>query len=292
MNRQQAKDLLPIIQAFAEGKTILVQEDIDWCYLGNESDFNLNPQRYRIKPEPKYRPFTNADECWQEMLKHQPFGWVKDKKTNEYELLKRVSPKDGIIDQYTCVFERCVFADETPLWHKRRISMRIIKFKGKCAKDESWVFGDLCHVMNYVAIKPFSESYRRSLVDPTTVCQFTGLTDKNGKEIYEGDVLRSDIYPFSNIEYNERDNYFAVIYHCKENASFLLQKIKNPKTSITGISDDFSDYITQEEMAEFEVIGSIHDFKWKQYRKYFQTKEETDAASSANGSISKDIPTG
>lgn len=170
--------------------------------------------------------------------------------------------------------------------------MRIIKFKGKCAKDESWVFGDLCHVMNNVAIKPFSESYRRSLVDPTTVCQFTGLTDKNGKEIYEGDVLRSDIYPFSNIEYNERDNYFAVIYHCKENASFLLQKIKNPKTSITGISDDFSDYITQEEMAEFEVIGSIHDFKWKQYRKYFQTKEETEAASSANGSISKDIPTG
>ena len=59
--------------------------------------------------------------------------------------------------------------------------MRTIKFKGKCAKDESWVFGDLCHVMNYVAIKPFSESYRRSLVDPTTICQFTGFTDKNGK---------------------------------------------------------------------------------------------------------------
>lgn len=46
--------------------------------------------------------------------KHQPFGWVKDKKTNEYELLKRVSPKDGVIDQYTCIFERCVFADGTP----------------------------------------------------------------------------------------------------------------------------------------------------------------------------------
>lgn len=104
--------------------------------------------------------------------------------------------------------------------------MRIIKFKGKCAKDESWVFGDLCHVMNYVAIKPFSESYRRSLVDPTTVCQFTGLTDKNGKEIYEGDVLRSDIYPFSNIEYNECDNYFAVIYHCKEKRQFPLAKNK------------------------------------------------------------------
>lgn len=77
MNRQQAKELLPIIQAFAEGKTIQVQEDIDWCYLGNNADFNLSPQRYRIKPEPKYRPFENKEECWQEMQKHQPFGWVK-----------------------------------------------------------------------------------------------------------------------------------------------------------------------------------------------------------------------
>lgn len=78
MNREQAKKLLPIIQAFAEGKTILVQEDIDWRYLSDDADFNLNPLRYRIKPEPKYRPFTNADECWQEMQKHQPFGWIKD----------------------------------------------------------------------------------------------------------------------------------------------------------------------------------------------------------------------
>lgn len=77
MNREQAKELLPIIQAFAEGKTIQVREDIDWCYLGNETDFDLSPQRYRIKTEPKYRPFENKEECWQEMQKHQPFGWVK-----------------------------------------------------------------------------------------------------------------------------------------------------------------------------------------------------------------------
>lgn len=77
MNREQAKKLLPIIQAFAEGKTILVQEDIDWRYLSDDADFNLNPLRYRIKPEPKYRPFKDKEECWQEMQKHQPFGWVK-----------------------------------------------------------------------------------------------------------------------------------------------------------------------------------------------------------------------
>lgn len=123
MNREQAKELLPIIQAFAEGKTIQVQEDIDWCYLGDDADFNLNPLRYRIKSEPKYRPFENAEECWQEMQKHQPFGWIKDKgdgynvmitKVNDDEKTDNMSINgngswtfDGIMDYYT-------FADGTP----------------------------------------------------------------------------------------------------------------------------------------------------------------------------------
>ena len=83
MNREQAKELLPIIQAFAEGKTILVQEDIDWCYLGNESDFNLNPQRYRIKPEPKYRPFRSWTELRKEMWRHPPYGVVVAKEAKK-----------------------------------------------------------------------------------------------------------------------------------------------------------------------------------------------------------------
>lgn len=122
MNRQEAKELLPIIQAFAEGKTILVQDGIDWCYLGNESDFNLNPQRYRIKPEPKCRPFANAEECWQEMQKHQPFGWLKDKKDDHYILITAISNTD--VDQITsngniswmfCSISKFyTFADGTP----------------------------------------------------------------------------------------------------------------------------------------------------------------------------------
>ncbi len=108
MNRQQAKELLPIIQAFAEGKTIQVQEDIDWCYLGNNADFNLSPQRYRIKTEPKYRPFENKEECWQEMQKHQPFGWVK---TDEgYEQIWHVNKGDD----FNATLKTCTFADGTP----------------------------------------------------------------------------------------------------------------------------------------------------------------------------------
>lgn len=121
MDREQAKELLPIIQAFAEGKTILVQEDIDWCYLGDDADFNLNPLRYRIKPEPKYHPFANAEECWQEMKKHEPFGWVKDKQDGHYALITavedgaRATGLNGVIGwNFTTLKKYFDFADGTP----------------------------------------------------------------------------------------------------------------------------------------------------------------------------------
>lgn len=82
MNRQQAKELLPIIQAFAEGKTIQYYYEHThphWIDIGtnDSAGFNDDTLKYRIKPEPKYRPFKNREECWKEMLKHQPFGWLK-----------------------------------------------------------------------------------------------------------------------------------------------------------------------------------------------------------------------
>lgn len=79
MDRNQAKRLLPIIKALAEGKAIQLKTvDKGWQDIHSTS-FDSNPENYRIKPEPKYRSFKDAEECWQEMLKHQPFGWVKDR---------------------------------------------------------------------------------------------------------------------------------------------------------------------------------------------------------------------
>lgn len=76
--------LLPIFQAMADGRIIqFAANGNDWIDIdGEEEGLFLdtlidNPQYYRIKPEPKFRPFKNAEECWQEMLKHQPFGWIK-----------------------------------------------------------------------------------------------------------------------------------------------------------------------------------------------------------------------
>lgn len=77
MNRQQAKELLPIIQAFAEGRAIELKDSYGKWVESDLLAFDLSPKNYRIKREPEYRPFKDADECWQEMQKHQPFGWVK-----------------------------------------------------------------------------------------------------------------------------------------------------------------------------------------------------------------------
>lgn len=122
MNRKQAKELLPIIQAFAEGKTVQCRTNntYDWVST-NTPSFNPGLWEYRIKPEPKYYPFTNAEECWQEMQKHQPIGWVKDKKDGHYALITSVLTDekevyiDGIsgLHLYTSI-NYYTFADGTP----------------------------------------------------------------------------------------------------------------------------------------------------------------------------------
>lgn len=82
MTKEEVKQVLPLIQAFAEGKTIQTKNGSKWIDIDSDKNqFILDSvvtyqDCFRVKPEPKYRPFKNADECWQEMLKHQPFGWV------------------------------------------------------------------------------------------------------------------------------------------------------------------------------------------------------------------------
>ena len=75
MTREEAKELIPIMQAFADGKTIEFFKQGEWMEL-NDPDFMWSAYKYRIKPEPKYRPFITKEECWTEMHKHHDFGWV------------------------------------------------------------------------------------------------------------------------------------------------------------------------------------------------------------------------
>ena len=120
MNRNQAKELMPIIQAFAEGKAIQYYDSLidiaDWEDCENPNFENLT-YKFRIKPETTYRPFKDAEECWQEMLKHQPFGWVKSTLFKDLDLVKRVTTlyveiNRDIID-YKDALDKFTFADDT-----------------------------------------------------------------------------------------------------------------------------------------------------------------------------------
>ena len=78
-NKEEVKSVMNIIQAFADGKTIQAIDpyEDEWVDQAGLNFKALFEEQYRIKPEPKYRPFANAEECWTEMLKHHPFGWLK-----------------------------------------------------------------------------------------------------------------------------------------------------------------------------------------------------------------------
>lgn len=79
MTKEKAKHLAEVLNAYAEGKTIEVFRDWIWEEVpSNGYSFDVEKESYRIKKEPTYRPFKNAEECFEEMQKHQPFGWVKN----------------------------------------------------------------------------------------------------------------------------------------------------------------------------------------------------------------------
>jgi uncharacterized phage protein (TIGR01671 family) len=148
-----------------------------------------------------------------------------------------------------------------------------------------WVTGDLAHSLDgKLNIFGFVEEEEGKIgftgahkIDPSSVCQFTGFLDKNGKEIYEGDVLRSDKYPYSCLKDNERDNYYVVVYYCEERACFGTETAKNPSSDVRGISDGILDDVEREKKKNFEVVGNIHEEKWQQYGEYFKTEEEKEA---------------
>ena len=117
MTREEVKAKLPIIEAFAKGKTIQFYEDGKWFDI-YETDFNYSTDKYRIKPKPKYRPFKNREECWQEMQKHQPFGWVKEKVSVMLYLINGISDMSIVIMEDITSFEEAIniyeFKDGTP----------------------------------------------------------------------------------------------------------------------------------------------------------------------------------
>ena len=134
MNRNQAKEFYPIMQAFAEGKAIECRTRVwelnkGWKYSTTWKETEelkfQDTYEYRIKPEPKYRPFKNAEECWEEMQKHQPFGWIKDR-DGDKTFIGSINSDNSI---FTCsseilflkeIFEDFTFIDGIPFGIKEK----------------------------------------------------------------------------------------------------------------------------------------------------------------------------
>lgn len=110
MTRDEARKAAEVMLAYADGKTI------EYCQMGDDMwlpattpIFAWDSTDYRIKKEPSYRPFKSKEECWEEMQKHQPFGWLKEK-VGGYCSIRYI--KDGI--DYKEAFEEQTFADGAP----------------------------------------------------------------------------------------------------------------------------------------------------------------------------------
>lgn len=132
MTREEAKIFLPFVTALAEGRQIQTLdvnsgdwEDIDEITVDYFLSHHLD---YRIKPEPTYRPFKNAEECWKEMQKHQPFGWVKSINNIDPEVFiycEAITKIDGVLTSmdevpfsYDNMYKNYTFADGTPFGMK------------------------------------------------------------------------------------------------------------------------------------------------------------------------------
>ena len=127
MTREEAKEFYPILQAYTEGKAIecrtkpgIISNIVPNKWTETKEIGFWNGIEYRIKPEPKYRPFANAEECWVEMQKHQPFGWLKSKDDRHLTLItvvdndKMMALNGRVGWDFFGMMNNYVFADGTP----------------------------------------------------------------------------------------------------------------------------------------------------------------------------------
>ena len=115
MTIEEAKRRAELYSALAERKTIQVQNSYtdEWRDLDINKIYGfINGFNYRIKPEPKYRPFRTQEECWEEMHNHPDFGWVIELNTQEYLHIGRLGENE--INKRFCITFSCDEGHNTP----------------------------------------------------------------------------------------------------------------------------------------------------------------------------------
>ena len=123
MTREEARKAAEVMLAYANGEEIESLCFGDYIPCENPS-FNWihgkGIENYRIKPKPKYRAFKTQEECWNEMLKHQPFGWIRNNDTQRLCNIGSIGRNnygvviDNSILYFDLAFNTCNFVDGTP----------------------------------------------------------------------------------------------------------------------------------------------------------------------------------
>lgn len=117
MTREETIERIKVMQAYINGEKVQYQKN-SGKWADTEEPIWSNLIKYRIKPESKYRPFKNAEECWKEMQKHQPFGWTYDYTNNIWDSIARVTDSGIVYEEdmmcFEDVFNREKFADRQP----------------------------------------------------------------------------------------------------------------------------------------------------------------------------------
>lgn len=116
---------------------------------------------------------------------------------------------------------------------------REILFRGKRVDNGKWIYGDLFHRNDELLINNYSQGFNLAII-PSTVGQYTGLTDKNGKKIFEGDILST----------GNPDDYYGIVEWDEKNPGLAV--------SFGGLFEGFEELIFIDKV-ELEIIGNIYD---------------------------------
>lgn len=144
--------------------------------------------------------------------------------------------------------------------------MREILFKAKRKDNGEWVYGYYWQTINnihsqprfYIREESYSWDIKEYEVDYKTIGQFTGLTDKNGKKIFEGDIVKvfyTEKRDYHGVKYDDEFEMIEMVVHNENSACFMLE-IDNEGITMFRPLHDFGNNVF---IKSIEVIGNIHD---------------------------------
>ena len=125
MKKEEARKAAEVMLGYANGNVIeWSRKDRDDWMVTDDPIFDWICNDYRIRYKPKYRPFNSTEECWKEMKKHSPFGWIKEKNSN-FKMCILSLDNDGVLVgdyedgkvfiSYEAIFKHHTFVDDSPI---------------------------------------------------------------------------------------------------------------------------------------------------------------------------------